>query len=330
MHHFHRWGLEVHSGNPSKKSKTEILFASARPQLYQNPDTFDNCDLSPIMVGDGNFLPVVAVFQYLGSMLARNSQDNEDVKSRIDLAAAAFGSLRDCLFSSPRICLEAKTIVFEGLILSILLYGAECWSLTEECMRKIRVFISRCIRNMFRVTRKQTREYHISNEEFRNRAGLLTADAYVMRHQLRWARHVSRMDWSRLPRKMLSSWVPHKRLVGAPEFTYGRGLMKSIRRLSLDKNNWSAAASDKTSWRKLCTTIRWYYFFYSCLICALWSHGFMTWARAPLNWARIYVCVYVLMNVKSLLDGVGNFHFVQYGIYNIIPANMAFISADLY
>lgn len=255
MQHFHRWGLEVHSGNPSKKSKTEILFASARPQLYQNPDTFDNCDLSPIMIGDGNFLPIVAVFQYLGSMLARDSQDNEDVKSRIDLAAAAFGSLRDCLFSSPRICLEAKTIVFEGLILSILLYGAECWSLTEQCMRKIRVFISRCIRNMFRVTRKQTREYHISNEELRDRAGLLTADAYVMRHQLRWAGHVSRMDWSRLPRKMLSSWVPHKRLVGAPEFTYGRGLMKSIRRLNLDKNNWSAAASDKTSWRKLCRTI---------------------------------------------------------------------------
>ena len=96
---------------------------------------------------------------------------------KIDLAACAFGSLRDCLFSSPRICLKAKSIVFEGLILSILLYGAECWSLTEKCMWKIRVFVARCIRNMFRVTRKHTREYHISNEELRTRAGLLMAYA---------------------------------------------------------------------------------------------------------------------------------------------------------
>ena len=230
-------------------ANAEILFASARSQLY-------NCDLSLIMVDDGNFLPIVAVFQYLGSVLARNCQDDEDVKARIDLAAGTFGSLRDCLFSSPRICMEAKVIVFEGLILSILLYGAECWSITEKYMQKICVFVARCIRNMFRVTRKHTREHHISNEELRTRAGLLMADAYVMRHQLRWAGHVSRMEWNRLPRKRLPSWVRHKRLVGAPEFTYGRGLMKSLRKIGLTKNNWSATASDKSGWRELCRTIR--------------------------------------------------------------------------
>ena len=113
-----------------------------------------------------------------------------------DLVAAAFGTLRDCLFSSQRICIVAKAIMFEGLILSILLYGSECWSLTEKCMDKIRVFIARCLRNMNRVTRKHTREHRISNEELRNRAGLLTPDAYVMRHQLRWAGHVLCLEWT--------------------------------------------------------------------------------------------------------------------------------------
>ena len=65
-------GLKVHSGNPRKKSNTEIFFASARPQLYEDPDTFDNCDLSPVLVGGGNNLQIVAVFQYLGSILSRN------------------------------------------------------------------------------------------------------------------------------------------------------------------------------------------------------------------------------------------------------------------
>ena len=45
MLHIVRWGLKVHSGNPRKKSNKEIFFASARPQLYEDPDTFDNCDL---------------------------------------------------------------------------------------------------------------------------------------------------------------------------------------------------------------------------------------------------------------------------------------------
>ena len=64
------------------------------------------------------------------------------------------------------------------------------------------------------------------------------------------------MNWNRLPRKMLSSWVEHKRLVGAPEFTYGRGLMKSIRKLNLNELNWSIAASDKAGWREICHSIR--------------------------------------------------------------------------
>ena len=44
-------------------------------------------------------------------------------------------------------------------------------------------------------------------------------DFYVARRQLGWAGHVRRMDFDRLPRRMLSSWVPHKRPPGAPRMT---------------------------------------------------------------------------------------------------------------
>ena len=52
--------------------------------------------------------------------------------------------------------------------------------------------------------------------------GLDAIDFYVARRQLRWLGHVSRMGWERLPRRMLSAWVAHKRPAGAPQFTYGR------------------------------------------------------------------------------------------------------------
>ena len=41
--------------------------------------------------------------------------------------------------------------------------------------------------------------------------GVDAIDFYVARRQLGWAGHVCRMDFDRLPRRMLSSWVPHKR-----------------------------------------------------------------------------------------------------------------------
>ena len=54
------------------------------------------------------------------------------------------------------------------------------------------------------------------------RLGVDAIDFYVARRQLGWAGHVCRMDFDRLPRRMLSSWVPHKRPLGAPRMTYGR------------------------------------------------------------------------------------------------------------
>ena len=43
---------------------------------------------------------------------------------------------------------------------------------------------------------------------------------------------------------MLSSWVCNKRPIGALEFTYGRGLVKSLKRAEFDVNNWHELAQD--------------------------------------------------------------------------------------
>ena len=53
-------------------------------------------------------------------------------------------------------------------------------------------------------------------------------DVYVARRQLRWVGHVLRMDYSRLPRRMLTAWVPHPRPRGAPRFTSGRTVAKAL------------------------------------------------------------------------------------------------------
>ena len=98
---------------------------------------------------------------------------------------------------------------------------------------------------MCRVTRKHTWQHHISTQSLGQQLGLASIDTYVARRQLRWLGHVSRMDFdSRLPRRMLSSWVPHRRPAGAPTMTYGRGVGKAMAHFHLDTVRWHELAAD--------------------------------------------------------------------------------------
>ena len=253
--HFERWGMEVHAGITDgtkiiKGSKSEILFCAARNLAYTNPSTFDNADFSDVLLPGGRFMPIVSKFPYLGSYVSRNGSDALDVDSRIVAAGKAFGALRACLFSSTHINAQAKAMVFVTLILGILLYGAESWRLTERVKQRLRVFHARCVRGMCRVSRKHTWKHNISTATLEQRLGLDSFDTYFHRRQLRWLGHLARMDYARLPRRMLSSWVPHPRPTGAPHMTYGRNIKKALRDFNIDQRTWFNLAADRSAWRE--------------------------------------------------------------------------------
>ena len=78
------------------------------------------------------FIPKVALFIYLGSMVTRDCTDEGDVEMRIKAGGGAFGALRDRIFAATSISMKVKKLVYVALVLTILLYGSECWSLTEK------------------------------------------------------------------------------------------------------------------------------------------------------------------------------------------------------
>ena len=59
------------------------------------------------------------------------------------------------------------------------------------------------------------------------------------------------MSPQRLPRKMLASWVYAKRPRGAPEFTYGRGVYKCLKKVGLSKRDWYEKALNRSDWRQI-------------------------------------------------------------------------------
>ena len=105
-------------------------------------------------------------------------------------------------------------------------------------------------RDGVRVTHLHTWRWHITTQELEQRMGLDSIDVCIARRQLRWLGHVSRMDFERLPRRMLSSWVPAPRPRGAPKMTYGRTICKALDHFSIAHATWPQLAADRLAWRQ--------------------------------------------------------------------------------
>ncbi len=146
----------------------------------------------------------MCTIRVLSLYLSRNRRDDHGVDNRILSAGNAFGCLGKSIFSSCRISTATKCVGYCSIVLSILRYGCECWSLTEMFIDRLKVFHNQCIRSMCRDTRKHTWEHMISSAELRKRVGLHPLEYYIYCRQLCWLGNLSRMTFSRMPRGMLS------------------------------------------------------------------------------------------------------------------------------
>jgi len=241
---FKHFGLACHVGRDGAKSKTEAMYFPPAQSPYQDANTL------PLDV-DGGIVTFTQTFKYLGSLLTSDLCDSIEVDARIRSASAAFASLRQQFLSSKNIKPSHKARTYESLILGLLLYGSETWSLTNELKNRLQSFHNRCVRTMCRINLWHTREYHIHGKELEERLGLKSLDTYLTQRRLKWAGHVYRMEFNRLPRKLLTSWVDHPRPRGRPRAHYGHGLARDLKTAGLDVATWHQVAANRPLWHKL-------------------------------------------------------------------------------
>ena len=172
-------------------------------------------------------------FTYLGSVIHSDLSDKHDVENRIKKATAAFGALRKTIFGTKYVPSKVKRQLYVGGVLSVLLFGCESWCLTMEMIVLLRNWHNARIREMCRVTMLQVENYHITSVELQQRIGIWDVDYYLARRTLLWVGHVARMPKSRLPRRLLTSWVGAARPAFGQEMTYGRSLERLLKRFGL-------------------------------------------------------------------------------------------------
>ncbi|WP_317593309.1 hypothetical protein, partial [Lactiplantibacillus plantarum] len=126
-------------------------------------------------------------FRYLGSVIQKDGEINEDVTHRIKVGWLKWRNASRVLCDG-KIPLKLKGKFYRRAIRPVLLYGSECWAVKYQHEQKTSVAEMRMLRWMCGHTRKDK----IRNEVIRNKVGVVPIEEKMRETRLRWFGHVRR------------------------------------------------------------------------------------------------------------------------------------------
>jgi hypothetical protein len=111
-----------------------------------------------------------------------------------------------------------KIRIYKTIILPVVLYECETWSLTFREEHRLRVFENRVLRRIFGPKRDEvTGEWRkLHNEEFRDLYSSPSIIRIIKSRRMRWAGHVARMGEKRNAYRLLVGKPEGRRPLGRP------------------------------------------------------------------------------------------------------------------
>jgi hypothetical protein len=144
---------------------------------------------------DNNFFEMVEEFKYLGTALTNQNSIQEEIKSRLKSGNACYYSVQNLLsfcLLSENMCINIK--IHRTIILPVVLYGCETWSLKLREERTLRVFENRVLRKIFGLKRDEvTGEWRKLHDELDDLYRSPNIVRVIKSRRMRWVGHVASM-----------------------------------------------------------------------------------------------------------------------------------------
>jgi len=133
-------------------------------------------------------------FKCLGTTLTNQNSIQEEIKSRLMSGNVCYHSVQN-LLSSSLLSKNLKIKICRTIILPVVLYGCETWSLTLREERRLRVFENRVPRRIYGPRRDEvTREWRkLHNEELNDLYCSPNIVRVIKSSRMSWAGHVARI-----------------------------------------------------------------------------------------------------------------------------------------
>ena len=207
----------------------------------------------PIISIGQHRLETVTSFTYLGRTVTSNLNLDTEMNKRIGKAAGVMSRLRSRVWENSKLEIKTKIAVYRACVLSVLLYGSECWTTYAMQERRLNSFHLRNLRRILGI-----RWYHrVTNNEVFDKAGISSINAFLTQRRLRWLGHVHRMDDGRLPKDILYGQLAvGTRAVGRPLLRFTDVCKRDMCRGGADAGTWEDIADDRSAWRQLVSETR--------------------------------------------------------------------------
>ena len=128
-------------------------------------------------------LNVVGDYVHLGNQIHHSGQDGREMRRRLSIAHQAFNQHRRAIYANPQISKAKKLELFESLIISKLMYGAETWTPSTRAQQDH--FHSGVMR-LYRRLAQLRHDAHIQDDCLLASLGSLSPSELLRRQRLRY------------------------------------------------------------------------------------------------------------------------------------------------